>query len=75
MTQNAKLEAYLRGTGRSITFGQAEAIFRVKNLRARMSEFRQAGLRVLTSKTKSGKTAYSVSRRHVVTGNKVKLFS
>lgn len=64
-TQNELLLAYLRGTSRALSAPQAQALFGVKNLRARMSELRQSGYRVRTAKNKSGKTTYSISRRMV----------
>jgi Helix-turn-helix domain len=57
---------YLRGTGRSLTARQAENTFGIRNLSARMSEFRSAGLRVRTNeKTQDGRTKYAVSSRDV----------
>ena len=64
-TQLAILHEYLRGTGRSLTERQASKMFNIKNLRARMSELRQAGLVVRTEKTREGFNKYSVSRRDV----------
>lgn len=61
--QNEFLETYLRGTGRVMSAAQAEATFGIKNLRARMSEFRSEGLRVKTLKNTEGRTAYRVSSR------------
>jgi hypothetical protein len=65
MTQTAFLHDYLRGTGRTLTEKQAKSWFGIGNLRARLSELRQAGLRVRKESTKSGQTKYSVSRRDV----------
>ena len=64
-TQNAILHDKLRGTGRKITAAEARRRYGIKNIRARMTELRYAGLRVNTEKTKSGKTAYSISARDV----------
>jgi hypothetical protein len=64
-TQTAFLHNYLRGTNRSLTEAQARSLFNIKNLRARMSELRQMGLRVRTEQTQDGRTRYSVSRRDV----------
>jgi hypothetical protein len=61
--QNEFLENYLRGTGRTMSAAQAEATFGIRNLRARMSEFRSEGLRVKTVKNTEGRTAYRVSSR------------
>jgi len=62
-TQNELLISYLRGKGRGISAPQADALFGVKNLRARMSDLRQEGYRVRTSKNTEGNTTYFVSRR------------
>ncbi len=67
-TQVVFLENHLRGTGRAISSAQARATYGIKNLRARMTEFRQAGLRVRKSLNTEGRTQYSVSRRDVVGG-------
>jgi len=64
-TQVVFLENHLRGTGRSISSAQARATYGIKNLRARMTEFRQAGLRVRKALNTEGRTVYSVSRRDV----------
>lgn len=73
-TQVKFLETYLRGTGAELSSAQAEATFGIKNLRARMTEMRQAGLRVRTSKNTKGNTTYSVSRRDT-TNKEYKLFN
>lgn len=73
-TQNVFLENYLRGTGRSLTSRDAAAKFGIQNLRARMTDFRDAGLVVRTDFASSGLTRYSVSRRSV-TGSQAKTFS
>jgi hypothetical protein len=62
-TQVEFLEQYLRGTNRELSSAQAAATFGIKNLRARMTDFRQIGLRVRKSKNTVGRTVYSVSRR------------
>ena len=74
-TQNQKLEAFLRGTGRTLTAAEAQARFGIQNLRARMTELRQVGLTVRTEGTtvKSGLTKYAVSGRDV-TGSRAKIF-
>jgi hypothetical protein len=72
-TQNKFLETYLRGTGRQISAKQAETLFGIKNIRARMTEFRQQGLRVRTAVNTMGNTAYSVSSRDL-TGNRSQVF-
>lgn len=73
-TQNTFLESYLRGTGKNLSAAQAEATFGVKNLSARMSELRAAGLRVSTSVNSRGNTAYSISRRDYA-GSQGKVFA
>ena len=71
-SQNRFLHDYLRGTGRSLTAAQARANYGIKNLSARMSELRNAGLKVTTVTTASGKTAYRVSARDV-TGSRARV--
>ena len=65
VTQNEFLEQYLRGTGRTMSAAQARSTFGIQNLRARMTEMRQAGLRVRKQKNSEGRTAYSISSRDV----------
>lgn len=74
VSQNVFLENYLRGTGRTLSQAQAEATYGIKNLRARMSEFRSEGLRVKTEKNTEGRTAYRVSSRDV-TGSRSYVFA
>lgn len=62
--QTAFLERYLRGTGRTLSEAQASANYGIKNLSARMSELRQAGLKVVAAPNSTGKVAYSVSARN-----------
>lgn len=71
--QNRFLEGYLRGTGRSITARDARARFGIQNLRARMTELRQAGLRVSTEPTSTGRVRYRVSARDVI-GRRARAF-
>ena len=68
------LEKYLRGTGRTLSAAQARANYGIGNLAARMSEFRQAGLKVLAAPNTTGKVAYSVSARDVK-GSRASKFS
>lgn len=68
-TQNEQLVSYLRGTSRALSAPQARALFGVKNLRARMSELREAGYRVRTSKNTQGNTTYSIARRMIWQSN------
>lgn len=73
-TQVAFLETHLRGTGRSMSAAQAQATYGIKNLRARMTELRGAGLKVRTETNTTGRTTYSVSRRDVF-GDQFRLFA
>jgi hypothetical protein len=52
-SQREFLIEYLRGTGRELTQPQAEALFGIQNLRARMSEVRDMGLRVRVRATQN----------------------
>lgn len=72
-TQNEFLEQYLRGTGRSLSAAQAEALYGIRNLRARVSELRQAGLVVRRNVNTEGRSAYAVSARDV-TGSRANMF-
>lgn len=73
-TQVAFLENHLRGTGREMSAAQARATYGIMNLRARMSDLRNAGLTVRKSTNTEGRTAYAVSRRDVF-GDQFKLFA
>jgi hypothetical protein len=65
-TQNKFLETYLRGTTRTLTAKQAESLFGIQNLSARVSELRDLGLNVQTIPTKTTRrAAYKMSRRDV----------
>ena len=64
-TQKTFLESHLRGTGVAMSSAQASATYGIKNLRARMTELRQAGLTVRKSVNTKGRTTYAVSRRDV----------
>lgn len=72
--QNVFLEKYLRGTGRTMTAADANARFGIKNLSARMSDFRKAGLKVNVDTATSGKSRYSVSAR-TVDGSRARVFT
>jgi hypothetical protein len=72
--QTTFLEQYLRGTGKTISEAQAKATFGIRNLRARMTDLRQAGLIVRTDVNSYGKTVYSVSARDV-NGSRAKIFT
>ena len=65
IAQNKFLERHLRGTSRRLSAKQAAATYGIKNLSARMSELRKAGLLVRTSINTAGHTAYMVSKRDV----------
>lgn len=73
-TQVAFLEKHLRGTAREMSAAQARATYGIQNLRARMSELRQAGLTVRKGVNTEGRTTYAVSRRDVF-GDQFKLFA
>lgn len=64
-TQNELLISYLRGTNRGLSAPQANALFGVKNLRARMSDLRELGFRVRKTVNTEGNTTYYVSRRKI----------
>ena len=72
--QKTFLENYLRGTGKTITAADASARFGIKNLPARMSEFREAGLVVRVDTATTGKARYAVSARDV-SGSRAKVFA
>ncbi len=72
--QKAFLETYLRGTGKTLTAADANARFGITQLPARLSEMRDAGLVVKTSKATTGKTKYSVVSRDV-NGSRAKVFA
>jgi len=73
-SQTAFLENYLRGTNRTITAADAQARFGIQNLSARISELRDAGLRVNTETSTTGKARYRVSARDV-TGSRARAFA
>ena len=62
-TQNESIQKYLSTAGRTLTEKQAERLFGVKNLSARVAELRQNGIRVVTEKTRDGRAKYSVASR------------
>ena len=64
-TQVEFLEDYLRGTGRTLSEAQARALYGIENLRARMTDFRHAGLRVRREKNTEGRAKYAVSARDI----------
>lgn len=78
MTQHQKLMGFFK-SGKEITHAQAQGLFGVTNLSARVSELRAEGHAIYTNKTKNGKVAYRLgtpSRRmvalaHAVGGNHV----
>lgn len=73
-SQKEFLETHLRGTGRTLTAAQANQKFGIKNLRARMTEMRQAGLKVTTEVNTVGRTAYRISARDV-NGKRSRVFA
>jgi len=65
-TQNRFLETHLRGTNRTLTEAQAQSLYGIQNLTARISELRAMGLNVSRIPTKTtGRSAYRISRRDV----------
>jgi hypothetical protein len=72
--QNQFLETHLRGTGKSMTEAQARATYGIKNLRARMTDLRNAGLVVRVEPNSEGKAKYSVSARDI-NGSRAKVFT
>lgn len=72
-TQKQFVEQYLRGTDRSLTSRQADSLFGIKNLRARITEMRQSGLVVRTAKTQEGLTKYMISSRDL-SGSRARMF-
>ena len=64
-TQTELLVSYLRGTSRKLSAPQAEEMFGIKNLRARMSDLRFMGFKVKTDLNTEGRTTYSVPRRKI----------
>jgi hypothetical protein len=64
-TQREFLVDYLRGTDRELSSAQANSLYGIKNLRARISELRNMGLRVRTHPNTTGLTSYKVSARDV----------
>ena len=72
-TQKQFVEQYLRGTDRSLTSRQADSLFGIKNLRARITELRQSGLVVRTAKTQEGLTKYMISSRDL-SGSRARMF-
>ena len=72
--QKTFLESYLRGTGKTLTAADAKARFGIKNLPARMSEFREHGLSVRVDTSSKGTARYAVSARDT-NGSRSKLFA
>lgn len=63
--QKAFLEAYLRGTGRTLSVAQAKANYGIEKLSARISEMRDAGLVIYTDENTAGKATYRIVARDV----------
>lgn len=72
-SQKAFLETYLRGTGRTLTDADAKARFGIRNLSARVSEMRDAGLDIRTELATTGKARYRMVARDV-TGSRARVF-
>jgi hypothetical protein len=60
MTQTDRLVKYLSSKGRTISAPQAEALFGIKNLSARVSDLRKAGFKVVLTENRAGKSAYKL---------------
>jgi hypothetical protein len=73
LTQNQFLEQHLRGTGKEITVAQARSQYGIKNLRARISEMRAAGLNVQSRKNYRYAAAYRLPVRDL-TGSRAGVF-
>lgn len=72
--QKTFLESHLRGTGRTMSEAQAKATYGIQNLRARVSELRDAGLVVYTEKNTEGRAAYRIPSRDTF-GSRAKVFA
>ena len=64
-TQVETLVTFLRGKSRGLSAPQANALFGIKNLRARISDLRQLGYRIRKAMNTEGRTVYFVSRRMI----------
>jgi hypothetical protein len=62
MSQTQRLAKYLSSKGRTISAPQAEALFGIKNLSARVSDLRKAGFKVVLTENRAGKSAYKIVR-------------
>jgi len=62
-TQNQFLITHLRGTGRELTVAQAKSKYGIGNLRARVSELREAGYTIASRRTSTGSAAYLMATR------------
>ena len=63
LTQNEFLVTHLRGTQRELTVAQANALYGIKNLRARVCELRKAGLMVKSRKNYRNAASYRIVSR------------
>jgi hypothetical protein len=61
MTQNEQIVKYLSVPTRTLTEAQARSRFGVQNLRARISELRSDGTRIVTTTNSKGRAAYSLA--------------
>jgi biotin operon repressor len=57
MTQNIKILSFL-AKGKPLSVDQAASMLKVKNLRARITELRQRGVAIQTTKNTKGKLSY-----------------
>jgi len=72
--QNAFLETYLRGTGRTMSAAQAQANYGIMRMSARVYELRSAGLNVATIRRPGTTATYRISSRDL-TGSRAKVFA
>ena len=68
------LESHLRGTGRTMSAAQAASLYGIRNIRARMTELRQMGLRVRTDVNGQGRMTYAISARDI-TGSRARVLA
>lgn len=74
VSQKTFLEQHLRGTGRKLSEAQAKATYGIMNLRARVSELRDAGLVIYTEKNTEGRASYRMPVRDAF-GSRAKVFA
>ena len=60
MSQTQRLAKYLSSKNRTISAPQAEVLFGIKNLSARVSDLRKAGFKIVLTENRAGKSAYKI---------------